>query len=58
MPSIIAANNRTRLTERSVVTFIALRPDLKAFRTDLEAELAVLHTRFFENRMGQAPAIN
>ena len=49
---LIASGDHTRLTERSVVTFIALRADLEAFRTDLEAELAVLHKRFFENRNG------
>ena len=54
---LIVAGDRSRLTERSVVSFIAFQPELAAIRTELETELGTLHGRFFENRTGQASAI-
>ncbi len=50
---LIATNDRVGLTERSAVTFIALRPELTEIREELTAELGVLHTRFLENRTGE-----
>ena len=55
---LIAVGDRRGLTERSAETLIALRPELVEIRKGLTAELAVLHERFFENRIGQASPIN
>lgn len=54
---LIVLDERARLTERSVVSFIAFQPELVAIRSELETELGTLHGRFFENRTGQASAI-
>lgn len=54
---LIVSGDRVRLTERSVVSFIAFHPDLEAIRSELETELGTLHTRFFANRTGLAAAI-
>ena len=55
---LIAANDRVGLTERSAATLIAFRPELAEIRKELTTELAMLHTRFFENRLGVPTPIN
>jgi hypothetical protein len=46
-----------RLTERSVVTFIAKHPELEAVKTELATEMGILHAQFFDNRTGPAAVI-
>ena len=54
---LIVSGDRVRLTERSVVTFIAMHPELGAVKTELATEMGILHAHFFENRIGPASAI-
>ena len=54
---LIVSGERVRLTERSVVTFIAIHPELEAVKTELTTEMGILHARFFDNRTGPASAI-
>ena len=49
---LIAADNRTGLTGRSVSTLLAKQPDLDFARTEVAGELRELHARFFLNRAG------
>jgi hypothetical protein len=51
---LIVSGERVRLTERSVVTFIAKHPELKAVKTELATEMGILHAQFFGNRTGPA----
>ena len=54
---LIVSGDRVRLTERSVVTFIAMHPELGAVKTESATEMGILHANFFENRTGPASAI-
>ena len=54
---LIVSGNRAGLTERSVLTFIAKHPELGVVKTELAAEMTILHSNFFENRTGPASAI-
>ena len=54
---LIVSDERARLTERSLLTFIAMHPELEAVKTELATEMGILHARFFENRTGHASAI-
>ena len=54
---LIVSGERVRLTERSVVTFIAKHPELEAVKTELATEMGILHAQFFDNRTGPAPVI-
>ena len=54
---LIVSGDRVRLTERSVLTFIAMHPELEAIKTELATEMGILHAQFFDNRTGPASAI-
>lgn len=54
---LIVSGNRAGLTERSVLTFIAMHPELEVVQAELETKLGILHANFFENRTGPASAI-
>ena len=54
---LIVSGERARLTERSVVTFIAKHPELEAVETELATEMGILHAQFFDNRTGPASVI-
>jgi hypothetical protein len=54
---LIVSDDRMRLTERSVLTFIAMHPELEAVKTELATQMGILHAHFFENRTGPASAI-
>jgi hypothetical protein len=54
---LIVSGERMRLTERSVVTCIAMHPELEAVKTELTMEMGILHARFFDSRTGPASAI-
>ena len=54
---LIVSGDRVLLTERSVVTFIAMHPELEAVKTDLATEMGILHAQFFDNRTGPASVI-
>ena len=54
---LIVADDRVRLTETSVLTFIARHPELEAFRSELATQMEILHAQFFDNRTGPASVI-
>ena len=54
---LIVSGDRVRLTERSVVTFVAMHPELEAVKADLATEMGILHAQFFDNRTGPASVI-
>ena len=54
---LIVSDDRVRLTETSVLTFIARHPELENFKSELATEMGILHTQFFDNRTGPASAI-
>jgi hypothetical protein len=54
---LIVSGNRAGLTERSVLTFIAMHPELRVVKTELTTEMGMLHANFFANRAGPASAI-
>ena len=54
---LIVSDDRVRLTETSVLTFIARHPELEAFKSELATQMEILHAQFFDNRTGPASAI-
>ena len=54
---LIVSDERARLTERSLLTFIAVHPELEAVKTELATEMGILHAQFFDNRTGPASVI-
>jgi hypothetical protein len=54
---LIVSDNRVRLTETSVLTFIARHPELQGFKSELATQMEILHAQFFDNRTGPASAI-
>jgi hypothetical protein len=54
---LIVSDDRLRLTETSVLTFIARHPELEDFKSELATEIEILHAQFFDNRTGPASAI-
>ena len=54
---LIVSDDRVRLTETSVLTFIARYPELEEFKSELATEMEILHAQFFDNRTGPASAI-
>ena len=54
---LIVSGDRARLTETSVVSFIARHPELEAIKSELATEMGILHAQFFDNRTGPASAI-
>lgn len=54
---LIISGNRAGLTERSVLTFIAMHPELRVVKTELATQMGILHATFFENRTGPASMI-
>ena len=54
---LIVSDDRVRLTETSVSTFIARHPELEAFKSELATQMEILHAQFFDNRTGPAWAI-
>ena len=54
---LIVSGERGRLTERSVMTFIAKHPELEVVKTELATEMRILHAQFFDNRTGPASMI-
>ena len=42
---LIVSGDRARLTERSVLTFIARHPELEVVKTELATEMGILHAQ-------------
>ena len=54
---LIISGNRAGLTERSVLTFIVVHPELGVIQAELATKMGILHAQFFDNRTAPASAI-